>query len=62
MKAKPIVDRRSQRCTIVATLAGNTVINIDAPCRGVSALNTSCLNRVEFGNWHDDASIVRWWI
>jgi hypothetical protein len=44
---------------IVATLAGNTVIITNAPCRGVSAVNTSCLGRVEFGNWHGEASLDR---
>lgn len=40
---------------IVATLAGNTGIITNAPCRGVHAVNTSFLSRVEFGSWHGEA-------
>ena len=46
---------------IVATLAENTVIITDAPCRGVNAGNTSCLSRVEFGNWHGGDSLGQRW-
>jgi len=35
---------------IVVTLAENTVIITNAPCQGVSAVDTSCLSKVEFGN------------
>ena len=44
---------------IVATLAGNTVIITNAPCRGVSAVNTSCLSRVDFEDWHAQTSLDR---
>jgi hypothetical protein len=44
---------------IVATLAGNTAISTNAPCRGVSAANTSCLSRVDFGDRHAQISLDR---
>jgi len=44
---------------IVATLAGSTVIIANAPCRGVFAMNISCLSRIEFGNWNGEASLDR---
>jgi hypothetical protein len=37
---------------IVATLAGSTAIIADAPCRGVSAVNTCCLSRSEDNSQH----------
>jgi len=43
----------------VATLAGNTAIIASALCRSVSAVNTNCLNTVEFGHWHADARHIR---
>ena len=43
----------------VVTLAGNTATITNAPCRSVSAANTSCLSRAEFGSWHGDASLDR---
>jgi hypothetical protein len=57
MKSKPVIMVEGSLVRIAATLAGNTVIITDAPHRGASAVNTSCLSRVEFRNWHGEASL-----
>jgi len=47
---------------IAATLAGNTAISRNAPCRSVHAVGTSCPSRTEPGSRRGGASADRRWV
>ena len=51
-KSKPAIALKASDALAAVTSAGNTTVRTNAPCQGVSAVSTSCLNRVEHENRH----------